>query len=110
MGNLRVSCRVRPLTSGETKAGQSSVVEVARDGEKVTVMHQGAGEKEESKRRFDFTHVYGPASTQEDVFRDTEVRRPAGSRTRAAASTHARARKPPHPHALGSRTHRSNSR
>ena len=74
VGNLRVSCRIRPLTAAERKANAEEVVEVKRAGDKeiVSVFHQAVGEKEPSARRFDFTHIYGQNSKQEDVFRDTE--------------------------------------
>jgi len=76
VGNLRVACRVRPHTKAEVKSGADSVVAIDGKGNGdagvLTVQHQGAGEKEASSRDFDFTHVFGPNSTQEDVFMVTE--------------------------------------
>ena len=37
----------------------------------VTVLHQSAADKAAKPRTFEFTHVYGPDSRQEDVFADT---------------------------------------
>ena len=71
VGNLRVLCRVRPFTKAERSAEAVSVVEVDARGEKLTIEHQAAGEKVSSKREFDFTHVFGPDSTQEDIFHAT---------------------------------------
>ena len=74
VGSLRVSCRVRPITSAERNAGAEEVVEVkrAKTGEIVSVLHQAAGESAATERRFDFTHIYGQNSRQEDIFQDTE--------------------------------------
>jgi len=72
IGSLRVACRVRPLTKSERASHARSVVQVDAALGRVAVEHKGAGERESATRPFEFTHVFGPDSTQEDVFKATE--------------------------------------
>ena len=67
VGNLRVYCRVRPASSSE-KEGQLSVE--VKGSDMVYVKDHESDRKDE--KRFTFTQVYGPGSTQEEVFRDCE--------------------------------------
>ena len=67
VGNLRVYCRVRPPNSRE-KEGMMSVE--VKGSDMVVVRDHETDRKEDKK--FSFTQVYKPDSTQEDVFRDCE--------------------------------------
>jgi len=67
VGNLRVYCRVRPPNSRE-KEGMMSVE--VKGSDMVVVRDHEMDRKEDKK--FSFTQVYKPDSTQEDVFRDCE--------------------------------------
>ena len=67
VGSLRVACRVRPIKGDET------AITIKQDGgadPKVVINYMGPGDKP-AEKQFDFTHVYGPKSTQEQVFKDS---------------------------------------
>ena len=67
VGSLRVACRVRPIKGDET------AITIKQDGgadPKVVINYMGPGDKP-AEKSFDFTHVYGPKSTQEQVFKDS---------------------------------------
>jgi len=73
VGALRVACRVRPLSSAEQAKKATSVVSVEHGGrieQRVSVKHQSAGSGNAETRHFDFTHVYGPEASQEEIFAD----------------------------------------
>ncbi|GLJ13213.1 hypothetical protein SUGI_0207810 [Cryptomeria japonica] len=66
-GNIRVFCRCRPLSSGETLAGASSVVEfdAAKENE-LSIRVNGT-----SKKAFKFDRVFTPQDDQVAIFADT---------------------------------------
>ncbi|KAL1532717.1 kinesin-like protein KIN-14J [Salvia divinorum] len=68
-GNIRVYCRVRPFLSGQS-AKQTTMQYLGENGELVVMNPSKPGK--ESHRLFKFNKVFGPASTQEEVFRDTQ--------------------------------------
>ena len=75
VGNLRVYCRIRPPVMGEESHvfanGQTGLLCTDVRGQDVVVVRDHDAERP-VKKKFEFTQVYGPASSQEDVFRDTE--------------------------------------
>jgi hypothetical protein len=75
VGNLRVYCRIRPPVMGEESHvfanGQTGLLCTDVRGQDVVVVRDHDAERPVEKK-FEFTQVYGPASSQEDVFRDTE--------------------------------------
>jgi len=68
VGNLRVYCRIRPASNKE-KEGLISVS--VKGNDQVIVKDHEDGKRDDKK--YMFTQVYGPTSTQEDVFRDTQT-------------------------------------
>ncbi|KAJ1622676.1 P-loop containing nucleoside triphosphate hydrolase protein [Pavlovales sp. CCMP2436] len=75
LGNLRVYCRVRPPSAHELeqdvvgdKNGHTTV-EVPNNE---TLLVSDKEDPKRPRRRYDYSKVYGPASTQEEVFSDTE--------------------------------------
>ena len=71
VGSLRVACRVRPFKD----AGTPTSIEIkkpAGDDPKVVVRQEDAPGGKPLVKEFPFTHVYGPESTQEQVFEDSE--------------------------------------
>jgi len=68
VGNLRVYCRIRPASDKE-KEGLMSVS--VKGNDQVIVKDHEDGKRDDKK--YLFTQVYGPTSTQEDVFRDTQT-------------------------------------
>ena len=60
-GAIRVYCRIRPCASSEAMA----VAPSTQEGH-VSLLHAS------KKRRFEFDRVFGPRSTQEEVFEDTK--------------------------------------
>ncbi|KAJ0249509.1 Calponin homology domain-containing protein [Hirschfeldia incana] len=66
-GNIRVFCRVRPIFNSET----NGVIDyIGRDGS-LFVMDPCKPQKDDRKT-FQFNQVFGPTSTQDDVFRETK--------------------------------------
>lgn len=65
-GQIRVFCRVRPLSEKES-AKCSGEVAVTFPEEDVLVLASSSGDKS-----YEFDRVYNPQSTQESVFVDTE--------------------------------------
>ena len=63
-GNVRVFCRVRPTTS------ETACVDVAADGASVALTKSQGGDKESSVAGFEFDRVFGPSSTQTEVFEE----------------------------------------
>ncbi|CAA0815322.1 P-loop containing nucleoside triphosphate hydrolases superfamily protein, partial [Striga hermonthica] len=68
-GNIRVYCRIRPFLPGQ-KGKQSITEYIGENGELIVVNPSKQGK--EARRSFKFDKVYGPTSTQEEVFSDIE--------------------------------------
>ncbi|PIA49422.1 hypothetical protein AQUCO_01300320v1 [Aquilegia coerulea] len=68
-GNIRVYCRVRPFLRGQNKK-QTTIEYIGENGE-IAVANPSKQGKENHKL-FKFNKVFGPASTQEEVFLDTQ--------------------------------------
>lgn len=66
-GNIRVYTRVRPMNSREKELGDQGAVNVGMD-EVLQVVQNDRG----VKKNFEFDRVFGPKSTQQEVFADTE--------------------------------------
>lgn len=75
-GNIRVYARVRPLNQREVKLGSPQVTSfpAGDDGSPDDTLILRAPDRSGGSREkvFEFDRVYGPDSTQEDVFKDTE--------------------------------------
>ncbi|CAN6468314.1 unnamed protein product [Victoria cruziana] len=67
-GSIRVYCRIRPFLPGQ-QSGLSSV-DYTGDGN-VTISNPMKQEKG-SRKSFNFNKVFGPSTSQEDVFADTQ--------------------------------------
>ena len=70
-GNIRVFCRVRPAK--QKKGGSDAFVLDGADPRKLDVVEAGTsatGKRQQTRHAFSFDHVFGPASTQEDVFEE----------------------------------------
>ncbi|WCJ21960.1 Kinesin-like protein KIN-14C [Euphorbia peplus] len=68
-GNIRVYCRIRPLIGGQ--AGKPTTIEhIGENGELVVANPSKPGK--DNQRLFRFNKVYGPHSTQGEVFSDTQ--------------------------------------
>lgn len=68
-GNIRVYCRVRPFLSGQN--GSQSAVDLIGDGGSIVVVNPSKQGKEQRKS-FTFNKVFGPCTSQEKVFLDTQ--------------------------------------
>ncbi|KAK1565614.1 hypothetical protein Q3G72_030783 [Acer saccharum] len=68
-GNIRVYCRVRPFLPGQTKK-QSTIEYIGENGEMIVANPAKPGK--EGHRMFKFNKIFGPASTQAEVFSDTK--------------------------------------
>ncbi|KAG7956584.1 hypothetical protein I3843_11G131300 [Carya illinoinensis] len=68
-GNIRVYCRIRPFLPGQSKK-QTIIEYIGENGELVIVNPSKQGK--DSRRLFKFNKVFGPTSTQEEVFMDTQ--------------------------------------
>ena len=68
VGNLRVYCRVRPASSKE----QEGLLSVEVKGADRIVVKDHDDDRKENKT-YNFTQVYGPGTSQEDVFKDCET-------------------------------------
>jgi hypothetical protein len=77
-GSIRVFCRSRPITEDDTTKGIKAVKLFLRSGHK-NILSFGDDEMSltvtDTKRTktFSYDRVFGPTSSQEDVFRDTSV-------------------------------------
>ena len=71
VGSLRVACRVRPFKDPSTPTS-IEIKKPAGDDPKVIVRQEDAPGGKPLVKEFPFTHVYGPESTQEQVFEDSE--------------------------------------
>ncbi|KAK9919932.1 hypothetical protein M0R45_028505 [Rubus argutus] len=67
-GNIRVYCRVRPLLPGQLN--RSNTFDHIDDGKITFVTPSKYGK--EGRKSFSFNKVFGPFSTQEEVFSDTQ--------------------------------------
>ncbi|KAF5193130.1 Kinesin-like protein [Thalictrum thalictroides] len=68
-GNIRVYCRIRPFLRGQNKK-QTTIEYIGENGEIVVANPSKQGK--ESHKLFKFNKVFGPTSTQEEVFLDTQ--------------------------------------
>ncbi|KAL2547543.1 P-loop nucleoside triphosphate hydrolase superfamily protein with CH (Calponin-like proteiny) domain [Forsythia ovata] len=68
-GNIRVYCRVRPFLPGQSEKN-TTIQYIGDSGELVVINPSKQGK--DSHRLFKFNKVFGPAATQEEVFRDTQ--------------------------------------
>uniref|UniRef100_A0A0D9WG84 Kinesin-like protein n=1 Tax=Leersia perrieri TaxID=77586 RepID=A0A0D9WG84_9ORYZ len=66
-GNIRVFCRVRPLSANEISNGSSSIVEI--DPSHETELQFVPSDKD--RKVFKFDHVFGPSDDQETVFAES---------------------------------------
>ncbi|XP_047333468.1 kinesin-like protein KIN-14L [Impatiens glandulifera] len=66
-GNIRVYCRIRPIFSAEAK----NVIDFIGDDGSLVIVDQLKPQKD-GKKIFQFNRVFGPISTQEEVFNDTQ--------------------------------------
>lgn len=66
-GNIRVYCRIRPLLPGDN-GKQTTIEYIGENGELVVASKQG----KDGNRLFKFNKVFGPASSQAEVFSDTQ--------------------------------------
>ncbi|XP_019424122.1 PREDICTED: kinesin-like protein KIN-14J isoform X2 [Lupinus angustifolius] len=68
-GNIRVYCRIRPFLPGQSKK-HSTVEFVGDDGDLIISNPLKPGK--ESRKHFKFNKVFGQATSQEEVFIDTQ--------------------------------------
>ncbi|KAJ6977125.1 kinesin motor family protein [Populus alba x Populus x berolinensis] len=68
-GNIRVYCRIRPFLPGQV-AKQTAVEYIGENGEVAVVNPSKQGK--DRRRNFKFNKVFGPDSTQAEVYSDTQ--------------------------------------
>ncbi|KAJ8768596.1 hypothetical protein K2173_022717 [Erythroxylum novogranatense] len=68
-GNIRVYCRIRPFLPGQCKK-QTTIEFIGDNGE--LVVSNPSRQGKDTHRLFKFNKVFGPATSQEDVFLDTQ--------------------------------------
>ncbi|KAL2516743.1 P-loop nucleoside triphosphate hydrolase superfamily protein with CH (Calponin-like proteiny) domain [Abeliophyllum distichum] len=68
-GNIRVYCRIRPFLPQQS-AKQTTIQYIGENGELVVTNPSKQGK--DNHRLFKFNKIFGPAITQEEVFRDTQ--------------------------------------
>lgn len=66
-GNIRVYCRVRPMSQKEEQDGHTSVVQFP-SSEEIRIVDERNGRS----KMFEFDNVYSPETSQAQVFADTE--------------------------------------
>ncbi|KAL4607875.1 hypothetical protein ACB092_09G207000 [Castanea dentata] len=66
-GNIRVYCRIRPSFSYEAK----TVIDFVGDDGSLVILDPLKSQKE-GRKVFQFNRVFGPAATQDEVFKDTQ--------------------------------------
>ena len=73
-GKIRVFVRVRPLSAIETERGDTNIISFdAQSKYLLTVDHADGEKKEQVTQDFEFDGVFGPLSTQTQVFHDTKL-------------------------------------
>ncbi|XP_045115154.1 kinesin-like protein KIF20B isoform X2 [Portunus trituberculatus] len=80
MENLRVYLRVRPRLEGEVQQNEDTQVDIIDDRSVILTAPTCSNTFKNSVRgisklthKFTFTHVYGPSTTQEDLFRSSSL-------------------------------------
>ncbi|KAL2342754.1 hypothetical protein Fmac_004039 [Flemingia macrophylla] len=68
-GNIRVYCRIRPFLPGQSQS-HTSIEFVGDDGE--LIVSNPLKQGKENRKLFKFNKVFGQASSQEEVFKDTQ--------------------------------------
>ncbi|KAI5072317.1 hypothetical protein GOP47_0012423 [Adiantum capillus-veneris] len=68
-GNIRVYCRVRPFLPGQN--GTISTVDAIVDGASIVIVNP-ARQGKDQRKAFSFNKVFGPSTSQEQVFLDTQ--------------------------------------
>ncbi|XP_050227782.1 kinesin-like protein KIN-14J [Mercurialis annua] len=68
-GNIRVYCRIRPFLPGQCKK-QTTIELIGENGE--IVISNPSKQGKDSHRLFKFNKVFGPKTSQEEVFLDTQ--------------------------------------
>ncbi|KAF9671385.1 hypothetical protein SADUNF_Sadunf12G0041800 [Salix dunnii] len=68
-GNIRVYCRIKPFLPGQV-AKQTAVEYIGENGELAVV--NPSKQVKDRRRNFKFNKVFGPDSTQEEVYSDTQ--------------------------------------
>ncbi|EPS68131.1 hypothetical protein M569_06641, partial [Genlisea aurea] len=68
-GNIRVYCRIRPFLPGQSEK-LTTIEYIGENGELIVTNPSKLGKS--SQRVFKFNKVFRPASTQEEVFQDTQ--------------------------------------
>ncbi|KAL6141392.1 hypothetical protein ACLB2K_059680 [Fragaria x ananassa] len=66
-GNIRVYCRIRPAFSCESK----NVIDFIGEDGSLVILDPTKPQKD-GRKLFQFNQVFGPAATQDDVFKDTQ--------------------------------------
>ncbi|KAK3217907.1 hypothetical protein Dsin_011877 [Dipteronia sinensis] len=66
-GNIRVYCRIRPAFNTETK----NVIDYIGDDGSLVILDPSKPRKE-GRKVFQFNRMFGPTSTQDEVFKDTQ--------------------------------------
>ncbi|PQM39729.1 kinesin-4 [Prunus yedoensis var. nudiflora] len=66
-GNIRVYCRIRPSFSSESK---NVIKFIGEDGS--VVIFDPAKPQKDGRKDFQFNRVFGPTSSQDEVFKDTQ--------------------------------------
>ncbi|XP_027921755.1 kinesin-like protein KIN-14J [Vigna unguiculata] len=68
-GNIRVYCRIRPFLPGQNQS-HTTIEFVGEDGE--LVVSNPLKQGKENRKLFKFNKVFGQATSQEEVFKDTQ--------------------------------------
>lgn len=68
-GNIRVYCRIRPFLPGQSEK-QTTIEYIGQNGELLVVNPSKQGK--DGRRMFKFNKVFGPTTSQEEVFLDTQ--------------------------------------
>jgi len=68
-GSIRVYCRIRPHFGGQSEAHHSAVELIGEDG---SLLVNTSKMGKDVHRIFNFNKVFGPSSTQEEIYMDTQ--------------------------------------